>query len=253
MAEGLMNTSGVSLKVTGLFKKLRQTQALQGLDMTFESGLIHGIIGPEGAGKTTLLRHLMGLLHADRGEIQYRRQDGDISFSELRQNIAYMPQTQSLYPELSIHEHLEFFRTLYQLSDQDYAERRRALLQMSRLEEFTERLASELSGGMYKKLGLICSLLASPLVLLLDEPTNGVDPLSRRDFWQLLYDLQKSEDILILVTTSYMDEALKCQKVHLLFDGKTLLEGQPDAILQQKKCKSFDEVFLQYDALEESP
>lgn len=247
-----MTSTDVSLRVQEVYKKLRQTPALKGLSMTFEAGLIHGIIGPEGAGKTTLLRHLMGLLRPDQGRINYFRDQREITFAELRPRIAYMPQTQSLYPELSIHEHLEFFRTLYQISDQEYQERREKLLQMARLEEFTDRLASQLSGGMYKKLGLICSLLASPWVLLLDEPTNGVDPLSRRDFWDLLYDLQKAENVLILVTTSYLDEALKCQQVHLLFDGKALLEGKPRDLLQQKSCKSFDEIFLQYDALEET-
>lgn len=240
--------SGISLQVQDVFKKMGPNQALKGLSMEFSPRQIHGIIGPEGAGKTTLLRHLMGLLKADKGAIQFFDDDKEVSFQDLRESIAYMPQTQSLYPELSIHEHLEFFKTLYQLTPSEYQERRKKLLEMARLQDVTERLASQLSGGMYKKLGLICSLLASPRVLLLDEPTNGVDPLSRRDFWELLYDLLEAEDILILVTTSYMDEALKCQKVHLLFDGKTLLQGPPLEILKQEKCKTFDEVFLQYDS-----
>lgn len=240
--------SEISLSVQDVSKKLRRTQALKGLSMQFSPHKIHGIIGPEGAGKTTFLRHIMGLLKADSGRIVFFEGQREIPFQEIRESVAYMPQTQSLYPELSIHEHLEFFRTLYQLSEDVYQKRREKLLQMSRLTEFTDRLASQLSGGMYKKLGLICSLLASPKVLLLDEPTNGVDPLSRRDFWKLLYDLRDQEEILILVTTSYMDEALKCQQVHLLFDGKTLLEGTPQEILKDRKCKTFDEVFLQYDS-----
>ncbi|KYG69783.1 ABC transporter ATP-binding protein [Bdellovibrio bacteriovorus] len=238
----------ISLKALNVWKKLRQTQALKGLSMQFTPHQIHGIIGPEGAGKTTFLRHIMGLLKPDQGEIIFLDQDSPVTFSKIRELVAYMPQTQSLYPELSIHEHLEFFKTLYQLPEEDYKNRRQKLLHMARLEGVTDRLASQLSGGMYKKLGLICALLSSPKVLLLDEPTNGVDPLSRRDFWELLYDLKEQEDILILVTTSYMDEALKCQQVHLLFDGKTLLEGPPQEILKQKDCKSFDEVFLQYDS-----
>ncbi|MFV3409711.1 ABC transporter ATP-binding protein [Bdellovibrio bacteriovorus] len=243
----------IAIAVESLTKKLRTTEALKGLTMSFSPGVIHGVIGPEGAGKTTFLRHLMGLLKADGGKIIFRREDQPVSFSDLREHIAYMPQTQSLYPELSIHEHLEFFRTLFQVPDQVYRSRRDKLLRMARLEEFTDRLASQLSGGMYKKLGLICSLLSSPKVLLLDEPTNGVDPLSRRDFWELLHELIRDEDILILVTTSYMDEALKCDEVHLLFDGKALLEGTPEQILKERQCRTFDEVFLQYDALEESP
>ncbi|WP_295904495.1 ABC transporter ATP-binding protein [uncultured Bdellovibrio sp.] len=244
--------SEISLSVQDLSKKLRRTQALKGLTMQFAPHQIHGIIGPEGAGKTTFLRHLMGLLKADSGTIVFQEDGKDIPFQNIRESVAYMPQTQSLYPELSIHEHLEFFRTLYQVPSDVYIERRKKLLQMARLEEFTDRLASQLSGGMYKKLGLICSLLSSPKVLLLDEPTNGVDPLSRRDFWELLYDLRDQEEILILVTTSYMDEALKCQQVHLLFDGQTLLEGPPQEILKEQKCKTFDDVFLQYDSSLES-
>jgi ABC-2 type transport system ATP-binding protein len=237
----------LSLQVQNLSKKLKTTQALKGLSMTFAAHVLHGIIGPEGAGKTTFLRHLMGLLKANEGTITYLSEGQPVEFSEIRPFMAYMPQSQSLYAELSIHEHLEFFKTLYGLEDSAYQKRREELLKMARLESFVDRLAGQLSGGMYKKLGLICSLLASPRILLLDEPTNGVDPLSRRDFWSLLYELRENEDILILITTSYMDEALKCQEVHLLFDGKTLEEGKPSEVLQKHQSASFEEVFLRYD------
>jgi ABC-2 type transport system ATP-binding protein len=238
----------MEIKVQDLHKKMKKVPALKGLNMEFADGLVHGIIGPEGAGKTTLMRHLMGLLKADQGKIEYLKDGNPVSFEKIRRQLAYMPQTQSLYGELSIHEHLEFFKTLYGLQEQDYRERRRKLLEMTRLDRFQDRLASQLSGGMYKKLGLICALLASPEVLFLDEPTNGVDPLSRRDFWKLLYEFREQENITILVTTSYMDEALKCEEVHLLFDGKTLLEGPPEEILKKEHCKTFDEVFLRYDS-----
>lgn len=237
----------ISISVQGLKKKLKKTEALKGLDMKFSAHKLHGIIGPEGAGKTTLLRHMMGLLSPDAGTLQYYSEDHKLEFTQVRPFLAYMPQTQSLYGELSIHEHLEFFKTLYKLSDEEYQQRRERLLQMTRLSEFTERLASQLSGGMYKKLGLICALLSAPKVLFLDEPTNGVDPLSRRDFWKLLNDLEQ-ENMTIIVTTSYMDEALKCEEVHLLFDGQTLMEGVPKQILQARHARSFDEVFLQYDS-----
>lgn len=241
----------ISIKAKDITKKMGPAEAHKGLSMEFKPHQIHGIIGPEGSGKTTFLRELMGLLKPDSGTIVFSKNDSEINFAEIREAIAYMPQTQSLYPELSIHEHLEFFKTLYRLTDEKYQERRKKLLSLARLEDVTDRLASQLSGGMYKKLGLICSLLAAPLVLLLDEPTNGVDPLSRRDFWKLLYELKEQEDILIIVTTSYMDEALKCQEVHLLFDGKTLLEGEPQEILKERQCQNFDEVFLQYDTAAE--
>lgn len=242
----------MEIKVSGLHKKMKKVLALKGLDMHFATQRVHGIIGPEGAGKTTLLRHLMGLLKADQGRIQYFDNNQEVSFSDVRSKMAYMPQTQSLYGELSIHEHLEFFKTLYGLDEKFYQERRSQLLEMTRLTPFQDRLASQLSGGMYKKLGLICALLASPEILFLDEPTNGVDPLSRRDFWKLLYEFREQEKITILVTTSYMDEALKCEDVHLLFDGKTLLEGSPQEILEKESCHTFDEVFLRYDSSLES-
>ncbi|MFS4459811.1 ABC transporter ATP-binding protein [Bdellovibrio sp. HCB2-146] len=237
----------LSLQVQDLKKKLKSTEALKGLSMSFRARTLHGIIGPEGAGKTTFLRHLMGLLKADAGRISYFSEGQEQAFADVRPYMAYMPQSQSLYAELSIHEHLEFFKTLYGLNEDAYRKRREELLKMARLEQFTERLAGQLSGGMYKKLGLICSLLASPRVLLLDEPTNGVDPLSRRDFWSLLYELQEKEDILILITTSYMDEALKCQEVHLLFDGRTLEEGTPKKVLEDHNAENFEAVFLRYD------
>lgn len=241
---------GLSVEVRDLHKQMKRTPALKGLSMTFRPECLHGIIGPEGAGKTTLMRHLMGLLRADRGNVRYVSAGKEIPYADLRETIAYMPQTQSLYPELSVHEHLEFFKTLYRLSEADYKMRREKLLEMSRLAPFTDRLASQLSGGMYKKLGLICSLLSSPRLLLLDEPTNGVDPLSRRDFWELLYQLRSEEGILILITTSYMDEALRCEEVHLLFEGRCLSEGAPQDLLRQEQCHSFDEVFLKHDLLE---
>src|SRR5439155_25501434 len=126
-----------------------------------------------------------------------------VPFAAVRPSMAYQPQQQSLYADLSIGEHLEFFRDLYQISHTVYAKQRQELLQITRLEEFQDRPAGKLSGGMYKKLGLMCALLQSPSVLILDEPTNGVDPISRREFWNLLYRL-KEKNILILIATAYM-------------------------------------------------
>jgi ABC-2 type transport system ATP-binding protein len=233
----------VEIHVTGVSKKMKSNEALRDISLFFKPQIMHGIIGPEGAGKTTLLRTLLGLLKPDSGEILYKEAGQNINFADLRSMIAYMPQTQSLYPELSIEEHLDFFRHLYDLPIEVYQERREKLLKITRLSEFTDRLASQLSGGMYKKLGLICSLLHEPKVLLLDEPTNGVDPISRRDFWDLLYHLEE-EGMLILVTTAYMDEAERCKEVHLLSEGKCLGEGEPQELLKEKNCRHFDELFL---------
>lgn len=233
----------IELKVEALKKKLGSTLALNDVSVHFFAGPIHGLIGPEGAGKTTLLRHLVGLLKADEGRIQYCQNGQFVDFESIRAKIAYMPQTQSLYGDLSIDEHLEFFRDIYGLDQRTYDEKKERLLQVTRLAPFLDRAASQLSGGMYKKLGLMCAMLASPDVILLDEPTNGVDPLSRREFWDLLYQLHE-EGILVLITTAYMDEAERCGVVHLLNEGRIIGAGEPRKILQKNGVKSFDEYFL---------
>ena len=164
-------------------------------------------------------------------------------FAKVRPHIAYMPQQQSLYADLSIDEHLDFFRALYRIPYDVYRKRRAELLHVTRLEPFVQRAASKLSGGMYKKLGLMCALLHSPRILLLDEPTNGVDPISRREFWQLLNGIL-ADGILIIVTTAYMDEAERCGKVHLMQGGKLIADGEPGALLKSYHARSIDELFM---------
>jgi ABC-2 type transport system ATP-binding protein len=160
-----------------------------------------------------------------------------------------MPQQQSLYPDLSISEHLDFFKELYGIKRDLYREKREELLHITRLGDFVDRPAGQLSGGMYKKLGLMCALLRSPEIMLLDEPTNGVDPISRRELWELLYRLL-DQKILILVSTAYLDEAERCGSVHLLEQGKLVAEGEPRQILKREGVKSFDELFLKRNAHE---
>jgi ABC-2 type transport system ATP-binding protein len=231
------------IAVDSVSKRLRQTQALAGISIAFGAGLMHGVVGPEGAGKTTLLRMLSGLLHADQGSVTYRLEGEPVAFANVRPDLAYMPQQQSLYPDLSVAEHLAFFRDLYSLPRAVFQVRREELLRITRLEKFQDRPAGQLSGGMYKKLGLMCSLLRSPRILLLDEPTNGVDPISRREFWHLLYRLA-SERILIVVATAYMDEAERCGRAHLMQDGVLLASGEPRALLAQAHAATFDELFI---------
>ena len=235
---------GIGIDVVGLSKKLGPTQALDRLDLRIEPGLLHGLIGPDGAGKTTTMRMLIGLLRPDAGRVSFHRGGLPVSFDEIRPGMAYMPQRQSLYADLSISEHLDFFRDLYRLPDDVYARRRKELLEITRLEKFVERPAGQLSGGMYKKLGLMCALLQSPNVLLLDEPTNGVDPISRREFWDLLYRIIEDGQTTILVSTAYMDEAERCARVHLIDAGRSLAQGAPRALLRDAGVESFDELFL---------
>jgi ABC-2 type transport system ATP-binding protein len=239
----------VSISVQGIRKQFDTNIALDGVTLDFPSGLMHGLIGPEGAGKTTLLRIILGLMKPTQGSVKFQRDSMRVAFEQIRQSVAYMPQQQSLYPDLSISEHLDFFKALYGIPDALYRTKREELLQITRLGEFVERPAGQLSGGMYKKLGLMCALLRSPEVMLLDEPTNGVDPISRREFWELLYRLL-DQKILIVVTTAYLDEAERCGKVHLIEQGKLVAEGEPRAILEREGVRSFDELFLRRNAPE---
>jgi ABC-2 type transport system ATP-binding protein len=233
----------ISISIQGIIKNFGDTIALDRVNLEFSEGIMHGIIGPEGAGKTTLMRILLTLLKPNEGNIIYKKDGHVVDFESVRASIAYMPSSQSLYPDLSIGEHLYFFKELYGINDKDYQNRRDELLHMTRLDPFIDRTAGKLSGGMYKKLGLMCALLRSPQVMLLDEPTNGVDPISRREFWELLYRLS-DQKILILVSTSYMDEAERCNEVHLLEKGKVIAEGTPRHLLASENVRSFDELFL---------
>lgn len=236
----------IGIQVENLHKDMGPSHAIQGVSLTLEPGLLHGLIGPEGSGKTTLLRHLIGLLKPDQGRVVYLRDGQSVPLETVRPQMAYMPQLQSLYADLSIGEHLDFFRELYQIPLKTYRERRKELLHITRLEPFVDRPAGQLSGGMYKKLGLMCALLQSPNLVLLDEPTTGVDPISRREFWEMLYRL-RGEGILIVITTAYMDEAERCDRVHIMNRGNLLATGEPKEILRREKVESFEALFLKYD------
>lgn len=237
---------GVGIQVRDVYKKLGPNQALAGATMDFQPGLMHGMIGPEGAGKTTLFRTLIQLLAPDKGEVIFTEDGRPASFDTLRPSIAYMPQSQSLYADLTIGEHLLFFKDLYSIGREEFEQKRKELLAITRLDKFEDRPAGKLSGGMYKKLGLMCALLRSPKVMLLDEPTNGVDPISRREFWELLYSLG-DQNILIIVATAYLDEAERCARVHLINEGKAIVEGVPRDILKQENVPSFDALFIKWD------
>jgi ABC-2 type transport system ATP-binding protein len=242
-----MATAKIGIEVKNLVKTLKTHRALDGVSLFLKPSLLHGLIGPEGAGKTTLLRILMGLLAPTAGRVDYQDHGKRLPFKRVRPLMAYMPQQQSLYADLSVSEHLDFFRDLYQIPEKEYRVRREDLLRITRLAEFQDRPAGQLSGGMYKKLGLMCALLQSPTVVLLDEPTTGVDPISRREFWDLLYRL-RDQGILIVITTGYMDEAERCDRVHVFEKGKLLATGEPKAVLEKEKVESFEELFMKYEA-----
>ena len=235
--------SNIDIHIDNVSKKFKEVIALDNVSMRFSTGRLYGVIGPSGAGKTTLFRIMLDLMRANSGTVLYRENGRDVTFDRIAEYIAYMPQSQSLYADLSVDEHLDFFRKLYGITDADFVRRRKELLHLARLDKFVDRPAGKLSGGMYKKLGLICALLRSPQVMLLDEPTNGVDPISRREFWNLLHDAV-GRGILVLMSTAYMDEAERCGGVVLMERGRVLATGKPDMLLEKYRCNNFDELFI---------
>lgn len=242
--------NNIEIHVTNVSKRFKDILALDDVSMRFKSGNLYGVIGPAGAGKTTLFRIMLDLMRANSGSVQYHENGTPILFDKIQEHIAYMPQSQSLYSDLSVAEHLDFFRKLYGINDKDFRHKKAELLHLARLDKFIDRPAGELSGGMYKKLGLICALLRSPQIMLLDEPTNGVDPISRREFWDLLHNAV-SDGILVLMSTAYMDEAERCTAVVLMEYGRVLAHGAPGNLLQKYNSRNFDELFLSRGGIRE--
>jgi ABC-2 type transport system ATP-binding protein len=211
---------------TGLTRRFGSLTAVEGLSLTVASGEIYGLVGPDGAGKTTTLRMLAGILDPSEGSAAIVGYDTASQSAQVKENLAYMSQRFGLYPDLTVAENIDFYADLYGMTKAGRAARVDELLGFSNMRPFRGRQAGKLSGGMKQKLQLICALIHTPKVLLLDEPTNGVDPVSRRDFWRILYRLL-SEGVAILATTAYLDEAERCTRVGLLHQGKLLAEGTP--------------------------
>lgn len=236
------------INISHIYKNFGSQRALNDVSMRFQTGQLYGIIGPAGAGKTTLFRLILNLMRQDSGTIQYQLNNEQIPFNRFSEHVAYMPQTQSLYADLSVEEHLKFFRDLYGIDKKTYNKKKEELLALTRLGKFLNRPAGQLSGGMYKKLGLMCALLRSPQVMLLDEPTNGVDPISRREFWEMLHNAME-QGILVMMTTAYMDEAERCGEVILMENGHVLGIGEPARLLKTERVSDFDEFFLKRGGL----
>ena len=212
--------------LTRNFKKVR---AVDGLTFAIQTGELFGLVGPDGAGKTTTLRLLAGLLDVSEGNADMLGFDLKEKSESIKPHVGYMAQQFSLYSELSVMENLQFFSELFDVKAQELAERAERLLNFAGLIEFTNRRAGNLSGGMQKKLALACTLIHEPEILLLDEPTTGVDPISRREFWNILTDLHL-QGTTILVSTPYMDEADRCSRVGLMYAGKLVECDSPKAI-----------------------
>jgi len=213
-------------------KRFADIAAVDGLSITVKRGEIFGLVGPDGAGKTTTMRMLAGVMPPDAGSIIVDGVDIVADPEEGKQHISYMPQRFGLYEDLTVEENIRFYADLFEVAARVRDERAQRLLAASGMSQFRSRLAGQLSGGMKQKLGLTCALVHTPKILLLDEPTTGVDPLSRRDFWRILYGLRE-DGVTILITTAYLDEAERCNRLALLHGGRVLYCETPAALKER--------------------
>jgi ABC-2 type transport system ATP-binding protein len=229
-------SESAAIVVRDLVRSFPGVKAVDGLSFEVNYGEIFGLVGPDGAGKTTTMRILAGVLLPDAGTAQVAGFDVVRNPERVKQEISYMSQRFGLYEDLTVEENIRFYAEVFGVKRTAYHERSERLLQAADMQPFCQRLAGKLSGGMKQKLGLICALIHTPRVLLLDEPTNGVDPVSRRDFWKILYSLL-GEGVAILTSTAYLDEAERCHRVALVHEGHMLFCDQPDGLKAKLRNK----------------
>ncbi len=219
----------IAIKTDSLTKSFGAVTAIQGITMEVRKGELFGLVGPDGAGKSTLMRLLTAVMEPTSGDAWVASYPIGKRSEDIKGKIAYMPQRFGLYEDLTVMENMVFYADIFDVPRDERPGRIERLLGFSNLAPFTGRLAGQLSGGMKQQLGLACALIHTPEILFLDEPTNGVDPVSRRDFWKILYELLK-EGVTIFVSTSYLDEAERCTEVGLIYEGRLLEKDTPSAI-----------------------
>ncbi|HKB59048.1 MAG TPA: ATP-binding cassette domain-containing protein [Gallionellaceae bacterium] len=234
----------IALEVAGVSKTFQvgghPLQALQDVSFRVRHGVVTGLVGPDAAGKTTLMRLAAGLLAADAGHISVLGFDAATQSLAVQGAIGYMPQRFGLYEDLTVQENLDLYADLQGVPKIQRAARYAELMHMAGLAPFTRRLAGQLSGGMKQKLGLACALVRQPALLLLDEPTVGVDPLSRRELWEIVYRLVREQGTSVLLSTAYLDEAERCDEVVLLHEGRLLAQGEPQELRETLRGRSYE-------------
>ncbi len=218
------------IEVKNLVKSFDDTTAVNGLDLEVRAGEMVGLVGPDGAGKTTAMRLLCGALRPTSGSMRVAGYNLPAQVEKAREHLGYLAQRFSLYGDLTVKENLDFFGEVFDMDQAEREQRSKDLLRFAGLEEFANRPAAALSGGMQKKLGLACALVHRPKVLLLDEPTGGVDPVARQEFWHLLIGLLRGGSA-VLVSTPYMDEAMRFNRVIFMNHGKALKQGAPRELM----------------------
>jgi ABC-2 type transport system ATP-binding protein len=231
------------IETHGLTRRFGELVAVDHLDLSVERGEIFGLVGPDGAGKTTTLRMLSGLMNPSEGSANVAGHDVAREAQAVKDRIGYMAQRFGLYVDLTVEENMVFYGDLFGVVGREREELTERLLRMTRMEPFRERQAGKLSGGMKQKLALMCTLLHRPEVLFLDEPTNGVDPVSRRDFWAILYQLLK-DGITIFMTTAYLDEAERCNRVGLMHNGRLIRCEAPEEMKRATGSANLEEAFV---------
>jgi len=221
------------VEATELHKSFGPTHAVDGVSIQVPAGEIYGVVGPDGAGKTTLMRLLCGAMHTDVGRVVLAGIDMARQPEEAREQIGYLAQRFALYEDLTVLENLQFFAEVRGLPAKEWASRSREILEFVGLAQFSKRRAGQLSGGMKQKLGLALALVNRPRILLLDEPTTGVDPVTRQDFWRLIIPLLYTSNLAVVVSTPYMDEAMRCTRVGFMRSGRLISEGTPAELRAQ--------------------
>jgi ABC-2 type transport system ATP-binding protein len=224
-----MNNEQCVIETLDLTKRFKKVTAVDGLDLSVRRGEIFGLLGPDGAGKTTTIRMLCAIMDPSEGSASVAGFDTVKQPEEIKKRIGYMAQQFSLYGDLTVMENLVFFADIFQVGREERKKRIERLLKFARLTEFKKRRAAHLSGGMQKKLALACTLIHQPEIIFLDEPTTGVDPVSRREFWDILTELHL-EGVTLFISTPYMDEAERCSRVALMFEGSIVVCDEPERI-----------------------